>query len=193
MFSDRIRAVMDQVDRLRDQVDDHWQIPREEALFLAQLVRTGRCVSICEIGTSYGFSTLHLAAATSELGGHVHSVDQDPRKTAAATKNLEQAGLIDFVTLHQGDARQVLTGLKPQRPLDFVFIDAAKAQCDEYLDAVWTKLAPECLIVTDNTTTHAQELAAFVGRLRALPDFRSCEVPIGNGVELTVRRSRARG
>ena len=188
MFSERIQAVMDRVDQLRDQVDDHWQIPREEALFLAQLVRIGRCVSICEIGTSYGFSTLHLAAAAAELGGHVHSVDQDPRKTAAATKNLEEAGLAQFVTLHQGDAREVLASLKPERPLDLVFIDATKAECDEYLDAVWPKLAPECLIVTDNTTTHAQELAAFIGRLRSLPDFTSCEVPVGNGVELTVRR-----
>ncbi|MGC8643565.1 MAG: O-methyltransferase [Isosphaeraceae bacterium] len=192
MFSERIQAVMDRVDQLRDQVDDHWQIPREEALFLAQLVRIGRCVSICEIGTSYGFSTLHLAAAASEVGGHVHSIDQDPRKTAAATKNLEEAGLAELATLHQGDARQVLASLQPERPLDLVFIDAAKAQCDEYLNAVWPKLAPECLLLTDNTITHAQELAGFVGRLRSLPDFHSTEVPIGNGLELTVRRSRAR-
>ena len=55
MFSDRVRVVIDRVDRLRDQVEDHWQIPRDEALVLAQLVRIGRCISICEIGTSYVF------------------------------------------------------------------------------------------------------------------------------------------
>ncbi len=62
MFPDPIQSVIDRVD-LRATVDDHWQIPREEALLLAQLVSIGRFVSICEIGTSYGFSTLHLAAA----------------------------------------------------------------------------------------------------------------------------------
>jgi hypothetical protein len=36
MFSERIGAVIDRVDRLRTQVDDHWQIPRDEALVLAQ-------------------------------------------------------------------------------------------------------------------------------------------------------------
>jgi predicted O-methyltransferase YrrM len=188
MFSDRVREVIDRVDQLRHDVDDHWQIPRDEAVFLAQLVRIGRCVSICEIGTSYGFSTLHLAAASSQCGGHVHSIDQDPRKIQAASEHLAQAGLAEFVTLHQGDARVILAGLEPPRPLDFVFIDATKAQCDEYLDAVWSKLAPDCLLVTDNTSTHAQELATFVARLRALPNFTSCEIPIGNGVELTVRR-----
>ena len=82
----------------------------------------------------------------------------------------------------------VLTSLKPQALFDFVFIDATKAQSGEYLDAVWSKLALGCVLVTDNTTTHAEELAPFVARLRSLPDFASCGVPVGNGFELTVRR-----
>ena len=104
MFSERVQGVIDRVDRLRDQVDDHWQIPRDEAMLLAQLVRIGRCISICEIGTSYGFSTLHLAAAASEHGGRVHSIDADPKKVKAASESLTAAGLADVVTLHQGDA-----------------------------------------------------------------------------------------
>jgi predicted O-methyltransferase YrrM len=39
------------------------RVPAEEARVLAQIVRAARCRSICEIGTSYGFSTLHLTAA----------------------------------------------------------------------------------------------------------------------------------
>ena len=126
MFSDHVRVVIDRVDRLRDQVDDHWQIPRDEAMVLAQLVRIGRCISICEIGTSYGFSTLHLAAAASEHGGHVHSIEADPKKVRAAGESLREAGLAETVTLHEGDARTVLTSLKPQALFDFVFIDATK-------------------------------------------------------------------
>src|SRR5262245_3890524 len=103
-------------------------------MLLAQLVRIGRCVSICEIGTSYGFSTLHLAAATAGHGGHVHSIDRDPRKILAAAANLREAGLADVVSLHEGDAAHVLSGLRPRSPFDFVFIDATKAQCDAYLD-----------------------------------------------------------
>jgi predicted O-methyltransferase YrrM len=70
---------------------------------------------------------------------------------------------------------------------DFVFIDATKEQCDAYLDAVLSKLAHRCIHVTDNTTTHADELASFAGRLRSLPGFTSCNAPVGNGFELTVR------
>ncbi len=188
MFADRVQEVIDRVDRLREVVDDHWQIPRDEAMLLAQLVRIGRCLSICEIGTSYGFSTLHLAAAASEHGGRVHSIDADPKKVKAAGKSLDEAGLAEVVTLHEGDARTVLTAIKPQAPFDFVFIDATKAQSDEYLDAAWSKLAAGCVLVTDNTVTHAEELAPFVARLRSLPGFTSCGVAVGNGFELTVRR-----
>ena len=83
-------------------------------MVLARLVRIGRCISICEIGTSYGFSTLHLAAAASEHGGRVHSIDADPKKVRAAGENLREAGLAEIVTLHEGDARTVLTS--PETP-----------------------------------------------------------------------------
>jgi predicted O-methyltransferase YrrM len=187
MFDERVRAVIDRVDRLRDEVDDHWQIPRDEAMVLSQLVVIGRCTSICEIGTSYGFSTLHLAAAARRNGGRVHTIDKDPRKVADATANLREAGLDEIVTLHQGVALEVLAAIRPEAPFDFVFIDATKEQSDAYLNAVWPALAPRCILVTDNTTTHADELAAFVARLRSLPGFASCGVAVGNGFELTVR------
>lgn len=148
----------------------------------------GRCISICEVGTSYGFSTLHLAAAASGHGGRVHSIDADPKKVRAACESLKEAGLAEVVTLHEGDVRKVLSEIRPQAPFDFVFIDATKAQSDAYLDAVWSKLAPGCVLVTDNTVTHADELAPFVARLRGLPGFTSCGVAVGNGFELTVRR-----
>jgi predicted O-methyltransferase YrrM len=190
MFPDSVQRVIDQVDKLREVVNDHWQIPRDEAMLLAQLVRIGTCASICEIGTSYGFSTLHLAAAAQEHGGHVHSIDHNPKKIEAARQSLRAAGLDEVVTLHQGDARVVLRELHAPSPFDFVFLDATKAECDDYLDAVWPKLASACMLVTDNIDTHADELSSFVRRLRDFPDFHSCGVSVGNGFELTVRGSR---
>jgi predicted O-methyltransferase YrrM len=189
VFPEPIAAVIDRVDLLREEVDDHWQIPRDEAMLLAQLVRIGRCVSICEIGTSYGFSTLHLAAAAAGYGGHVHSIDRAPRKILAAGANLREAGLDDVVSLYEGDAVEILAGIQLRTPYDFVFIDATKAQCHLYLDSVLGKLASSCTLVTDNTLTHAEELATFVRRLRGLDGFTSCEVAVGNGFELTVRRA----
>ncbi len=192
MFDTQVQAVMDRVDALREQVDDHWQIPRAEALVLAQLVRLGKCQSICEIGTSYGFSTLHLAAAAREVGGHVHGFDIDPKKIERTYAHLKEADLIDVVTLHEGDARQMVAAVEPAEPFDFVFIDAVKSQCFAYLEAVWPKLAPRCALATDNTGTHPRQLAPFVDHLRNHEEFDSCDVPVGNGFELSVRRPASR-
>lgn len=186
MFSSEVQAVIDRVDALRDQVDDHWQIPAAEGLILAQIVRAGRCESICEIGTSYGFSTLHLAAAARANGGHVHTIDIDPRKTQAATASLRDAGLLDVVTLHTGKAQDVLAELKPQRAIDFAFIDAWKDQSFEYLEALMPLLAKRATLITDNTSTHADELSDFVAHLRKLPGATGCSVDVGNGFEWTI-------
>jgi len=186
MFDQTIQRVMDAVDGLRHEVDDHWQIPRVEAELLAQLVTIGRCVSICEIGTSYGYSTLHLAAATAGLGGHVHSFDNNSKKHDAADKHLSQAGLRAVVTLHLGDARTMVKQVTPARPYDCVFIDAVKEQSFAYWDAVRPHLASRAVVMTDNTSTHADQLASFVAHLRGEVGARSCAVPVGNGIELTV-------
>jgi predicted O-methyltransferase YrrM len=177
---------MQRVDALRHQVDDHWQIPREEALLLAQLVRIGRFRSLCEIGTSYGFSALHLAAAAAECGGRLHSIDVNPKKSAAARQHLQEGGLADHVTLHTGDAREILKTLKPDDLFDFAFIDAAKDESIAYFEVLCPLLAPRAVLVTDNATTHAQALASFVARLRSLEAMRSCTVAVGNGFELSV-------
>lgn len=188
MFEPRIQAVMDKVDALRHQVDDHWQVPKAEALVLAQLVRVGRCLSVCEIGVSYGYSTLHLAAAVRDQGGQLHGFDISPKKVAAATDHLREAGLLDTATLHLGDARQTVAGFTPAKPYDFVFIDATKEQSMGYLEAVLPKTASTAILATDNVTTHATQLADFVAHLRALPGASSCTVPVGNGFELTLLR-----
>jgi predicted O-methyltransferase YrrM len=188
MFNAKIQAVMDKVNALRDKVDDHWQIPRDEALLLAQLVRVGRCKSICEVGMSYGYSTLHLAAATAEVDGHMHSFDISPKKIAAAGAHLAEAGLSHVVSQHEGDARVLLKAVTPNDPYDFVFIDAVKEQSLDYLTALLHKVASQVTIITDNTTSHAKELASFVAHLRAMKGCVSCGVNIGNGFELSVLR-----
>jgi predicted O-methyltransferase YrrM len=188
MFDDAVQQVMDRVDQLRHEVDDHWQIPRPEAELLAQLVRLSGARSIGEIGTSYGYSTLHLAAAAADTAGHVYAAEADPRKVQLTRDHLAQAGLSERVTVHEGRGQDVFAGLEPAEPIDFLFIDAVKRECFDYLDAAWPRLAERVTIVTDNAVTHENELASFIAHLRGLPGVRSTTVAVGNGIELSLRR-----
>jgi len=188
LFDSKAAEVVTRVDALRHEVDDHWQVPAEEARVLAQVVLIAGARSICEIGTSYGFSTLHLAAAARRTGGHVHTFDISAKKVEAASRHLRDAGLDDVVTVYEGDARQAIGGLPDDVAFDLVFFDATKAESHAYLDAVQPRLGERALLLTDNTTTHADELNAFVAKLRGLPGALGCQVPVGNGFDLTLLR-----
>lgn len=185
MFDTRIETIIRKVDGLRHEVDDHWQIPADEARVLSQLVRMSGAKCICEVGTSYGFSTLHLAAAASENGGHVYTYDIDPKKHEASQGHLAEAGLADYVTFTLGDARTMLADVVPNWPYDFLFIDGVKEQSITYINAVLPRVAESCWIVTDNILTHPEALAPFREELRQLSDGKTCAIPVGNGIEVT--------
>lgn len=186
MFDDRVQGVIDKVNRLRDEVDDHWQVPSDEGMLLAQLVRLGGCKCVCEIGTSYGFSSLHLGAAVCDNGGVLHCFEISERKVAAARANVEEAGLGDVVEFHLGDARAEVKNFDSGMGYDFVFVDAVKEQSGEYLDSLQGKLASRVTIATDNVLTHIEQTRGFVERLRGIDGARSCQVSVGNGLELTL-------
>lgn len=173
------------------EVDDAWQIPPDEAVALHQIIVAARCISLLEIGVSYGYSTLHLAHAARINGGHLHAVEASQRKADAAAASLSDAGLSQYVTIHLGRAQEVIPTIRFDRPPDFLFIDAVKAECFEYLDTAWPRLADQCLIITDNTLTHADELESFLAHLRVHPEIVSSEtVRLGNGFEISVKRPR---
>lgn len=188
MFDKRVMDVIARVNALREQVNDHWQVPADEARLLAVIALARGAGRILEIGTSYGFSTLHFAAVAQQLGGHVHSIDIDPRKTKFATQHLDEAGLADVATLHTGDAVKVLSdgATAGCGPFELCFIDAVKEQSFDYLKVALPLLGERAVIMTDNTVTHREQLQGFVDHLRDLSHGRSSEIPVGNGFELTI-------
>jgi len=192
VLNERAHAVAERLDREAKDLEDAMQIPMDEARLLHQIVVAARCRSVLEIGVSYGFSTVHLAHAVSLTAGHVHAVEASEKKFAAARSNLAEAGLADLVTLHLGRAQEILPALPDDtsiQPVDCLFIDAVKDESFAYLDAAWPLLAPRASIITDNATTHAAELSEFIAHLREHEEIiASTTIPIGNGIEFSVRR-----
>ena len=72
-------------------------------------------------------------------------------------------------------------------PIDIAFIDADKVSTHAYFDLLWAKVRVGGSVLTDNATTHREELADFVGYVRGLADASSVEVAVGNGVEWTIK------
>ncbi len=176
-----------ELERFMAGVDDAMPIPREAGQFVHALILASGAKHGLEIGTSYGYSALWIASALAENGGRLITIDHDLRKSQAARKALEEAGLASYVDLRTGTAVEVLGSLDVS--FDFVLNDADKANCIRYVDRVAGKLIARAVVLTDNTVTHPDELAGFVKWVRANSDFYSAGVPVGNGMEMSVKRA----
>ncbi|WP_206797394.1 O-methyltransferase [Amycolatopsis sp. MtRt-6] len=152
------------------------------------LVRTSGAQHVVEIGGSVGYSTIWLASAVAETGGLVVSIETDDGKVQQLLKNVEEAGLQDYVEVAHGSADTVLTDLAG--PFDLVLIDHWKDLYIREFDLVWPKIRPGGLVVADNIlepAATAERMRAYVEHVRSKPDACSYTVPLGDGIEITSR------
>ncbi|MEH2502301.1 putative O-methyltransferase YrrM [Bradyrhizobium sp. AZCC 1578] len=157
-------------------------ISRETGALLYMLARSSRARTIVEFGTSFGISTLHLAAALRDNGGgRLITSEFEPSKVARARDNLSSGGLIDLVEIREGDALQTLSVDLPDT-LDLLLLDGAKALYPEILSLIESRLRPGALIVADN----ADDSPDYLARVRASAGGY-LSTPFGEDVELSMR------
>ncbi len=119
---------------------------------LYTFVRSSRAKNVVEFGTSFGVSTLFLAAGIKDNGGgHLIGTEFEPTKVSATRKTVDQAGVADIVEVREGDAMKTLADDLPSE-IHLVLLDGAK---DMYLDVnqlLEPHLAPGALLIADNAT-----------------------------------------
>jgi predicted O-methyltransferase YrrM len=115
---------------------------------LAQLVGAR---SILEIGTLGGYSTIWLARGL-RAGGHLVTLEVDPKHAEVARLNISRSGLEAVVEIRLGNALETLPQLSAERrdPFDLVFIDADKQNIPAYFEWALKLSRPGALIVVDN-------------------------------------------
>jgi predicted O-methyltransferase YrrM len=157
-------------------------VSRETGTLLYMLGRSGRARTIVEFGTSFGLSTLHLAAALRDNGGgRLITTEFEPSKAARARENLTAGGVADLVEIREGDALQTLAADLPET-IDLVLLDGAKALYGDVLSLLESRLRPGALIVADN----ADYCPEYLARVRS-PASGYLSVPFGEDVELSMR------
>jgi predicted O-methyltransferase YrrM len=157
-------------------------VSRETGALLYMLARGSRARAIVEFGTSFGLSTLHLAAALRDNGGgQLITSEFEPSKAARARENLAAGGVADLVEIRLGDAMETLKTDLPES-IDLVLLDGAKALYPDILDRVESRLRPGAFIVADNAD-HSPE---YLARVRA-SGGGYLSTPFGPDVELSMR------
>ena len=164
--------------------DFHLAVSRDTGVLLYMLARSTGARSIIEFGTSFGISTLHLAAALKDNGGgHLISTEFEPSKVVRARENIIEANLSDLVEIREGDALETLARGLPET-IDLVLLDGAKALYPRVLSLLEAHLRPGALIIADN----ADWSPAYLAMVRS-PTGGYFSVPFASDVELSMKLS----
>ena len=164
-------------------------LERDKAEFCYMICRAIGARRIAEIGTSFGVSTLYLAAAVRDNGGGtVFAAEREPTKVGIARANYEAAGLAAFIELHEGDVVEACKGF--EGPIDFILFDIWIEAVRPMLDILEPRLRPGAVICVDNTGSEWGR-KNYAALFEVLEDpahgFRTMTLPFSGGFELAVK------
>jgi predicted O-methyltransferase YrrM len=160
----------------------------EVGTFLHALILAKRPKRILELGTSYGYSTLFFADAARAVGATVITMELADRKQAHAKEQIAKAGLSDVVEFRLGDAVEMIHA--DPGPFEFILLDIWKELYLPCFDAFYPKLSDEAIIAADNMVYPPQareDVRRYRAAVRAKSDLQTTLLPIGSGIELSVK------
>lgn len=149
--------------------------------FLNLCARSIDAQCIVEFGTSFGISTIYLAAAAREAGGRVIGSELEPSKAERAQANLEEAGLADLVDIRVGDALQTLKEI--DTTVDLLFLDGWKDLYVPVTQLLEKDLRHGAVVLADNIHTFRAEIQPFIDHMaRDDGPFHSVTLPFESGL-----------
>ena len=164
---------------------DEFLLPvgREVGWFLHSLILAKRPARVLELGTSYGYSTLFLADAVTQIGGKLITMDLADYKQAAARAMIDKAGLSAVVDFRLGDAVVLINA--DAGPFDLVLLDIWKDLYIPCLARLLSRLADEGIIAADNMIPEPAMVRADVQKIP-----RRCRLPSRHANDAPADRQR---
>jgi predicted O-methyltransferase YrrM len=161
---------------------------------LSWLIQALPVRSALEFGTCLGYSTVYMASSLRQTGGHLIAVDLRADLVEETRRNLQNAGLLDVVTLLHGDAIQIIQDLPG--PFDLILQDSDKSLYSPMLDACVERLRPGGILAADDALfvpmgveeKFARPVDEYNRRIFADPRLSSVMLPVGDGLVLSLKR-----
>jgi predicted O-methyltransferase YrrM len=155
-----------------------------KAEFCYALCRAMNAKYVVEAGTSFGASTLYLAAALRDNGGgKVVATEYEADKARAALANWSEAGLSTLIDLRVGDLRETLKNL--EGPVDFLLIDVWAPLACATLELVAPRVRAGAVVIADNISPRNEDYFAFLNDPKN--GFSTATLPFTGGLEMSVK------
>ncbi len=174
-----------------------------EVRLFEDLIDMYRPVSILEVGTAIGYSTLLLAEHMEE-GGRIISIELDESRHEKAKEFLQQSKFADKIDLRLGDATEVIDTL--EGPFDLVFLDGPKGQYLKQLEKILPLLSDQAVILADNVLfrgyveggkeapkrykTIVARLKEYLDFVRDKNQFNTTIYPMGDGMSVSIWKGK---
>jgi len=178
------------------------QISADQAQFMAFLVKLIQAKNVIEIGTFTGYSALAIALASGD-DCKINCCDVSQEWTDIAKRYWEKAHVSHKIQLHLAPALDTLQNFLTDDLIgsfDFAFIDADKANYDNYYEACLQLVRPGGLVAIDNVfwggwvadeSQQDEDTVAIRTLNKKLQEDERIElsiVPIGDGLTLAMKR-----
>jgi caffeoyl-CoA O-methyltransferase len=167
------------------------------ARVLQQLALAINAKTVFELGSAIGYSTIWWAQAVGENGRVIYT-DGDPKNAERARGYFERAGVSNRITLHTGDALEVLSEQKQQ--FDVIFNDVDKEDYPRVLRLISPRLRKGGLFITDNVLwsgrvaeknpkeSRTKAILEFNRLLYSSGDFYTTILPIRDGLAVALKK-----
>jgi predicted O-methyltransferase YrrM len=162
-------------------------LEKVKAEYCYALCRAMNAKRIVECGTSYGVSTLYLAAAIRDNGGgEVIATEWEVGKAVIARRNFATAGLAQHIDLRQGDLKDTLKTI--DGPIDLVLFDIWTEAILPALANIAPHLRTGSVLIADNTISSRRGYEAYFAYIAdPVNRLRTMTLPFDGGLEMTIR------
>lgn len=166
--------------------DKYIPIHPDRGTFLYMQARALNAKNILEFGTSYGISTIYLGKAAKDNGGKVTSTEYLPHKVQIARKNIEEAGLSDYVEIIEGDATETLKNIPTQ--WDMVLLDGWPSLVYPIFKIIEPNLNKGAIIAVDDVVSFKPSMQNYLGYVRnPINGYISANIKVAKELEITVK------
>jgi predicted O-methyltransferase YrrM len=164
----------------------HLKVGYEAGELMYNTARAIDARRIVEFGTSYGFSTIYLAAAVRDNGGGlVITAEHESGKIEVAQRNFRDAGLEQIVEIRAGEALDTLRNV--EAPIDMVLLDGWNEDYIPLVRLLTPKLRRGSVVFADNVKFFKNGLRPYVDYMRDPSNgFVSTTLNAGSGFEYSV-------
>lgn len=160
------------IEEIKDKaLKDKVPIIKDEGLsFLLDFIVKNNCKEILELGTAVGYSAMQMARLDKDI--HIDTLEKNKEMFDQAIKNVKDNGFEKQITCYL----TAIEDFKSEKQYDFIFIDAAKAQYQKYMEQFLPNLKEDGYMLFDNMIFHglvfdyenieSKNLRHLVGKIR---------------------------